>query len=80
MKITLGKATGFELVREESYRGFLLMVRGWEVSYVHFLQDYVGIPWNRILIVGERKWWLTDSWKTWAKKNKHGFLYALSKK
>jgi hypothetical protein len=80
MKITLGKATGFEFVGTNVFRGFILMVRGREVSYVHFLEDFIGIPWNRILIIGERKWWLTNSWKTWAKKNKNGFSYALTKK
>jgi hypothetical protein len=46
MQITLGKATGLELIRTDVYRGFLLMIRGWEVSYVHYLEDYIGIAWK----------------------------------
>lgn len=80
MKITLGKATGFDLVKTNSYRGFLLMVRGWEVSYVHYIQDYIGIAWSRSLTIGKRKWWFTDSWKVWAKKTPLGFRYVLKKK
>ena len=80
MRITLGKATGLDLIRTDVYRGFILMIRGWEVSYVHYLEDYIGIAWGRTLIIGKRKWWFTESWKLWAKKTPTGIRYSLSKK
>jgi hypothetical protein len=77
MTITLGKATGLVCVRTDIRRGFVLMLLGWTISYVHFLEDHIGIAWSRTLEIGECRYWLTEDWKVWAKKDKSGLKFLL---
>lgn len=78
MQISLGRnKTGIDIFRSKTKRGFLLMIFGWSFVYVHFLEEYIGIAWSRNLEIGKRRWWFTESWRLWAKKNRSGFKYAL---
>lgn len=77
MDFTVGKDSGFSIYRQDNYEGFLLMIFGWEVSYTHFTDEYVGIAWTRQLVIGQTKWWITDRWKVFAKKDKKGLHYLM---
>jgi hypothetical protein len=77
MTIALGRATGFVYVRTEIRRGFVLMLWGWTISYVHFLEDRIGIVWSRTFEIGKRRYWFTEEWKLWAKKNKNGMKFLV---
>jgi hypothetical protein len=79
MTITLGKATGLVCVRTDIRRGFVLMLWGWTISYVHFLEDHIGIAWSRTFEIGKRRYWLTENWKVWAKKNKNELKFMLNR-